>query len=44
MKCNVCNKEYKPSCDYNQGRCPHHPALINISAIKEALKKLFKMQ
>ena len=30
MKCNLCKKEYSPSCDYNQGRCPHHPPMINI--------------
>jgi hypothetical protein len=30
MKCNTCNKEYTPDCDYNQGQCPHHPPLLNI--------------
>ena len=30
MKCNLCKKEYSPSCDYNQGRCPHHLPMINI--------------
>lgn len=29
-KCKICRKEYSPDCDYNQGRCPHHPPLINI--------------
>ena len=29
-KCKICHKEYSPDCDYNQGRCPHHPPLINI--------------
>ncbi len=28
MKCNVCNKEYSPQCDYRQGRCPHHKPII----------------
>jgi len=28
MKCNTCNNEYSPSCDYKQGRCPHHPSLL----------------
>ena len=28
MKCNVCRKNYSPSCDYKQGRCPLHPPLI----------------
>lgn len=30
MKCNTCNKDYSPDCDYNQGRCPLHPPLLNI--------------
>lgn len=29
-KCKVCNKEYSPECDYNQGRCPYHPPLLNV--------------
>ena len=29
-KCKICNKEYSPECDRNQGRCPHHPPMINI--------------
>ena len=30
MKCKTCRQEYTPECDYNQGRCPHHPPMINI--------------
>lgn len=30
MTCNTCGKEYSADCDYQQGRCPHHPAMINI--------------
>ena len=30
MKCDLCKKEYSPLCDYNQGRCPHHPPMFNI--------------
>lgn len=30
MKCDTCNKEYSPDCDWQQGRCPHHPPLFNI--------------
>lgn len=29
-KCTTCGKDYSPQCDYNQGRCPHHPPLLNI--------------
>jgi len=28
-KCKTCNKEYSITCDYNQGRCPHHPPQVN---------------
>lgn len=30
MKCQICRKEYSPSCDYQQGRCPHHKPMIEI--------------
>ena len=30
MKCKVCKKDYSPDCDYNQGRCPHTPPMIDI--------------
>lgn len=29
LKCQTCRKEYSPACDYRQGRCPHHPSLLN---------------
>jgi hypothetical protein len=29
-KCTTCGKEYGPNCDWHQGRCPHHPPLLNI--------------
>ena len=29
MKCNVCKKNYSPSCDYKQGRCPLHPPMMS---------------
>ena len=28
MNCKTCGKEYSPTCDYQQGRCPNHPAMI----------------
>ena len=34
IDCTTCGKEYTPMCDFMQGRCPHHPALIDVSAIK----------
>lgn len=30
MTCNTCGQPYRPDCDYRQGRCPHHPPMINI--------------
>jgi hypothetical protein len=39
MKCSTCQKEYSPACDYNQGRCPNHPPLIDISKIIKWFKK-----
>lgn len=30
MKCNTCRQDYSPGCDYKQGRCPHHPPMLNI--------------
>lgn len=31
MKCNACGKIYQPNCDWNQGRCPHHPPLLQMN-------------
>jgi len=28
MKCELCQQEYSPQCDYRQGRCPHHPSML----------------
>ena len=30
IKCAVCSKDYTLECDFNQGRCPHHPPMLNI--------------
>jgi len=30
MTCKICKKDYSPDCDYKQGRCPHHPPMIDI--------------
>ena len=29
-KCNTCHNQYRPDCNWNQGRCPHHPSMIKI--------------
>ena len=34
-RCSLCKKEYTPMCDFLQGRCPHHPALVDRALSKE---------
>jgi hypothetical protein len=34
INCGTCGQAYTPTCDYKQGRCPHHPAMINSSTVK----------
>jgi hypothetical protein len=29
IDCEICGQEYSPSCDYRQGRCPHHPSMLD---------------
>jgi len=47
MTCQTCKKEYTPDCDWRQGRCPHHPPLIDINKLKVynpkiLIRKIFK--
>jgi hypothetical protein len=42
MKCEVCGKEYRPDCDYRQGRCPNHPPMIDTLKIVKYIKDLLK--
>lgn len=37
--CDICRKPYTPACDYRQGRCPHHPPLIDLTQLKERFMK-----
>lgn len=30
-KCKTCNKVYSTTCDWQQGRCPNHKPLINMT-------------
>ena len=34
IDCSTCGREYTPMCDYMQGRCPYHPAMVNSNQIK----------
>jgi hypothetical protein len=29
IDCKTCGQEYSPGCDYRQGRCPHHPSMLD---------------
>jgi hypothetical protein len=29
IDCKTCGHEYTPMCDYRQGRCPHHPSMLD---------------
>ena len=41
-KCSVCRQVYTPACDWNQGRCPHHPAMISTDVVKKRFNRLIK--
>ena len=28
-RCALCKQPYTPMCDYMQGRCPHHPSMVD---------------
>jgi hypothetical protein len=34
IDCQNCGREYTPMCDYMQGRCPYHPAMLDMTTIK----------
>ena len=40
IDCKTCGREYTPMCDFMQGRCPYHSALIDTSKIKTRLTNL----
>jgi hypothetical protein len=40
IDCKACGQEYSPICDYMQGRCPHHPAMIDILQLKTRFTNL----
>jgi len=42
MKCTTCRKEYSPACDYRQGRCPHHPAILDLGLAKKQVRSRFQ--
>ena len=34
MTCKTCGKDYSVTCDWNQGRCPNHPPMINAYSMR----------
>ena len=40
IDCTTCGHEYTPACDFMQGRCPHHTALVDVKAIKTRFTNL----
>ena len=46
-KCNTCGNDYSPSCDWKQGRCPHHTPMLTdyhfrFYNLLQTIKGLFK--
>ncbi|CAB4133593.1 hypothetical protein UFOVP257_315 [uncultured Caudovirales phage] len=41
-KCAICRKEYSPECSFNQGRCPHHPPVVQYPMSLYEKIKFFK--
>jgi hypothetical protein len=37
QKCKTCQQEIHLNCDWNQGRCPHTPPLIELSTARKLL-------
>jgi hypothetical protein len=40
IDCNTCGREYTPMCDFMQGRCPYHTALIDTNKFKTRFTNL----
>ena len=40
IDCNTCGHEYTPMCDYMQGRCPYHPAMLGTDKFKTRFTNL----
>jgi hypothetical protein len=41
-RCSVCRQVYTPTCDWQQGRCPHHPPMVSTSEIKTRFQNIIK--
>jgi len=36
-RCKICKKVYSADCDWQQGRCPGHPAMIDVAKLRQKL-------
>lgn len=36
-KCSVCRRIPKPECDWQQGRCPHRPPMLQLTVIDKLI-------
>jgi hypothetical protein len=41
-RCSLCKHTYSPTCEFMQGRCPHHPAMISTTAVRIRFTNLIK--
>lgn len=39
-KCTICRKIPRSECDWQQGRCPHLPALISTNVVKTRIQNI----
>ena len=37
-RCSLCKQPYTPMCEFMQGRCPHHPATIEIGLASKVIR------
>ena len=40
-KCHTCGHVVHANCNYNQGRCPHTPPMVDTNKIIEWFKNVF---
>ena len=41
-RCSLCKQVYTPMCDFMQGRCPHHPSMIDIGFAGQVVRTRFQ--
>ena len=41
-RCSLCKQPYTPMCDFMQGRCPHHPATIDLQFAGKQVRTRFQ--